>query len=243
MYAFRASEANILHLFHSEMFTCLSAFIYVCFSLCILASVPVFVCVHVFEWVLYVVVGVCKWWVCQRLCMVACHNTADIQAINLLTLWGQFDRGLMLSVTEWNLFIIPNVMVSSLRAFFSSLSVSVSLSLAFPSFLICSLVQFGNILLISFTYILPFRSRSSLIHVWFSCSASCPGPLAFIIHPPPFILSFGLSLHLLLSFFLFFHSLSLSLSVVHTFTTTFSPSLLNYPLFYLQYLREYHKTC
>ncbi|KAL1261715.1 hypothetical protein QQF64_006980 [Cirrhinus molitorella] len=88
----------------------------------------------------------------------------------------------MLSVTEWNLFIIPNVMVSSLRAFFSSLFVSVSLS-----FLICSLVQFGNVLLISFTYILPFRSRSSLIHVWFSCSASCPGPLAFIIHPPSFI--------------------------------------------------------
>lgn len=156
--------------------------------------------------------------------MVACHNTADTQAINLLTLWGQFDRGLMLSVTEWNLFIIPNVMVSSLRAFFSSLSVSVSLSLAFPSFLICSLVQFGNILLISFTYILPFRSRSSLIHVWFSCSASCPGPLAFIIHPPSFISLLWL---ITLSFTLFLPHV-LSLSVAHTFTTTFSPSLLIY---------------
>ncbi len=31
------------------------------------------------------------------------------------------------SLTEWNLFIIPNVMVSSLRAFFSSLSISVPL--------------------------------------------------------------------------------------------------------------------
>lgn len=241
MYAFRASEANILHLFHSEMFTCLSTFIYVCFSLCILASVPVFVCVHVFEWVLHVVVGVCKWWVCQRLCMVACHNTADIQAINLLTLWGQFDRGLMLSVTEWNLFIIPNVMVSSLRAFFSSLSVSVSLSLAFPSFLIWSLVQFGNILLISFTYILPFRSRSSLIHVWFSCSASCPGPLAFIIHPPSFIsLLWLITSSFTLFLPLFSLSLSLGCSYIHHHIY---PSLLSYPLFYLQYLREYHKTC
>ncbi len=199
-----------------------------------------FVCV--FEWVLHVVVGVCvcKWWVCQCLCMVACHNTADTQAINLLTLWGQFDRGLMLSVTEWNLFIIPNVMVSSLRAFFSSLSVSVSLSLAFPSFLIFSLVQFGNILLISFTHILPFRSRSSLIHVWFSCSASCPGPLPSLFTLHFSFLSFGSSLHLLLPFFFMFSlSLSLSCSYIHHHIFSFFAHLF---LIHLQYLRESHKT-
>lgn len=111
--------------------------------------------------------------------MVACHNTADTQAINLLTLWGQFDRGLMLSVTEWNLFIIPNVMVSSLRAFFSSLSISVSLPLI-PN------LQHGSVRQHS-PYFLHLYPSSSLIHVWFSCSASCPGPLAFIIHPPSFI--------------------------------------------------------
>lgn len=144
----------------------------------------------------------------QCRCTMACHNTTDAQAINLLTFWGQFDRGLILSVTEWNLFIIPNVMVSSLRAFFSSLSIFISLSLEFTSFLICSLVQFGNILLISFTYILPFRSRSSLIP--HSCLVLLLSMLSWSsgLHYSPSIFHFS-SLHLLLSLLLIFsHTLS-----------------------------------
>ncbi len=162
-----------------------------------------FVCV--FEWVLHVVVGVCvcKWWVCQCLCMVACHNTADTQAINLLTLWGQFDRGLMFSVTEWNLFIIPNVMVSSLRAFFSSLSVSVSLSLAFPSFLIFSLVQFGK----HSPYFLHPYPSFPLSLIPHSC-------LVLLLS----ILSWSSGLH---------YSPSIFISLLWLFTSSFTPFLLH----------------
>lgn len=152
--------------------------------------------------------------------MVACHNTADTQAINLLTLWGQFDRGLMLSVTEWNLFIIPNVMVSSLRAFFSSLSISVSL----PRVPLIPNLQHGSVRQ-HFPYFLHLYPSSSLIHVWFSCSASCPGPLAFIIHPPSFISLLWLITSSFTLFLPDYLSLSLGCSYIHHHIFSFSAQL------------------
>jgi len=89
-----------------------------------------------------------------------------------------------------------------------------------PSFLICSMVQFGNILLISFTHILPhpsFMSGSLAQHpvlvLW---------PSLFTLHLS--FLSFGSSLHLLLSFFLIIF-LSLGCSYIHHHIFSFSAQL------------------
>lgn len=126
----------------------------------------------------------------MSVCMM-CHNAADTQAINVLTLWGQADGGLALSMTEWNLFIIHNVMVSSLRAFWPSLSVSLSpsfwmpcpspsLSLLFASVASCLLSYHESVLYPSLS--LSLSLPSSLIQVWFSHLSLCPKSSSLSLH-------------------------------------------------------------
>lgn len=184
-------------------------------------------------------VYVCVWM--MSVCMT-CHNAADTQAINVLTLWGQADGGLALSMTEWNLFIIHNVMVSSLRAFWSPLCFSLSfilnaMPLSFSFYL--SPLSLSCLLPIIIPWIctIPLSLSLSLcphpsFRSGFLICLSVPNPLLylFIIHSLLHVFSISLTSSSFTTC-----SLSLSLSLADCLNTHPSP-LLYFPLCFVDQL-------